>query len=103
MQQTDTEFVGVSFYRLRATARIIALITSDTPISITIPAQKTNHVCILVDSTRSIRIRKPVPNQKTKFDIVSAFLPHGERAKNLSAKTTIWKSPMAKLNFSAAE
>jgi len=81
-------------------ARMIALVISDTPISIIIPAQNTNH---LVVSIRNVRVRKLAPNQKTRFDTVSAFLLHGERATNLSAKTTIWKRPKAKLNCSTAE
>jgi len=76
---------------------------SDTPISIIIPVQNTNHVVDVVVSLRNLYVRKPVPNQKTRFDTVSAFLLNGERATNLSAKMKIWKRPHAKLNCVTAE
>jgi len=90
-------------------AKTIALMISDTPTSIIIPDQNTNHLDIsvshgnLILSIRNVRVRKPVPNQKTMFDMVSAFLLQGETAKNLSAKMTIWKSAQTKLNRSTAK
>ncbi len=62
---------------------------SDIPTSIITPAQNTNHVVTVVISLRNVQARKLVPNQKTRFDVVSAFLLNGERATNLSTKMMI--------------
>ena len=68
-------------------ARMTALAISETPTSIIIVAQNTNHVVV---SIRNVLIRWLAPNQKTRFEAVSAFLLTGEWATNLRARTAIW-------------
>lgn len=70
-------------------AKMIALTMRDTPTSIRIVVQNANHVVLVVNSVRNVLTRMFVPNQKTRFPAVSAFLLNGERATNRMTRTTI--------------
>jgi len=80
-----------------------ALIIKDKPISMMIAAQNANHITVVVDSLRNLPTRKPVANQKTISEVVSAFLRNGERAKILNRNKPARNMPHAKQNWEAAE
>ena len=84
-------------------ADTIALTTRDTPTSIRIVAQNANQVVLVVNSLRNVLTRMFVPNQKTRFPAVSAFLVSGEPATKRMTRRTIWNKPQTRLNWVTAD
>jgi uncharacterized heparinase superfamily protein len=91
----EQHFLG-AVYRLAN--RIKALMTNDTPITTSIPAQNANHVLTVVDWFRNVVAKKLAPDQKTKFPIVSAVLPIGDRHTSLSINSSICRMANPKQN-----